>query len=289
MRIVFSRKGFDSQYGGVPSPFLEGALIASLPIPSKHGRELTGLRRDAVLMDNLVSDLSGGRYGPKDTFHLDPDLDASACARKSGWRPAFGQAGAAQTHLDRQGVGVGDTFLFFGWYRQATRLRARWTYVPGAQDIHSLFGWLQVGDVISVSADGRAEASRFPWLAEHPHVEHAAAFQGSRNTIFLAADCLHLGGRMLALPGAGVFKRWSPRLQLTSRGCRRSIWRLPLWMAPSAPKGTSLSYHLDPDRWRIEGTDALLQSVAKGQEFVMQTGHAAEATTWLSKLIEEHA
>lgn len=60
-------------------------------------------------------------------------------------------------------------------------------------------------------------------------------------------------------------------------------------MAPSAPKGTALSYHLSPDRWCIEGTDALLQSVAKGQEFVMHTGHAAEATAWLSQLIEEHA
>jgi hypothetical protein len=227
VRIVFSRKGFDSQYGGVPSPILEGTLIASLPIPSKHGRQLTGRRRDSVPMDRLVSDLSGGRYGPNDTFHLDPDLDTGACTRQPGWRPAFGQAGAAQAHLDRQGVGVGDIFLFFGWYRQATQQRGPWIYVPGAQDMHSLFGWLQVGDMISVSADGRAEASRFPWLAAHPHVEHAAAFQGSRNTIFLAADRLRLGGRTLALPGAGVFKRWSPGLQLTSPGCR-SGWHRTL-------------------------------------------------------------
>lgn len=68
MRIIFSPKGFDSQYGGVPSPILEGALIASLPIPSKYGRALTGLWRDTVPMESLVSDLSGGRYGPNDAF-----------------------------------------------------------------------------------------------------------------------------------------------------------------------------------------------------------------------------
>lgn len=288
MHTIFSRKGFDSQYGGVPSPILEGGRIAPLPIPSKHGRRLTGLRRGDIPLDRLVSDLSGGRHRPSDTFHVDPDLDADACTRRPGWRPAFGQIGTAQAHLDRQGVGVGDIFLFFGWYRQATRVRGRWTYAPAAPDIHSLFGWLQVGDVITVSADGKAEASMFPWLAAHPHVEHAPAFRGRRNTIFLAAERLHLSDRILDVPGAGIFDRWSPKLQLTSHGESRSNWRLPLWMEPGAPKGSALSYHQRSDRWRIEGADALLRSVAKGQEFVLKTGHTEEAAAWLQSLIEEH-
>ena len=36
MKVVFSRKGFDSQYGGMPSPILSDGTLLSLPIPSKE-------------------------------------------------------------------------------------------------------------------------------------------------------------------------------------------------------------------------------------------------------------
>ncbi|CAI8922445.1 hypothetical protein EMIT0158MI4_310005 [Burkholderia ambifaria] len=40
-----------------------------------------------------------------------------------GWRPALGQTGAAQGHLSNNGVGAGDVFLFFGWFRQVEKSR----------------------------------------------------------------------------------------------------------------------------------------------------------------------
>jgi len=89
-----------------------------------------------------------------------------------------------------------------------------------------------------------------------------------------------------------MFTRLSPGLQLTSPDGRRSSSRLPLWTAPRAPKGTSLTYHLNPERWRVEGTYASLQSVAKGQAFVMQTGHTIEAEhppAWSLKKTESGA
>lgn len=54
--------------------------------------------------------------------------------------------GSAQSHLANEGVGVGDVFLFFGWFREVEQQQGRWRYARRALNIHSLFGWLQVGD-----------------------------------------------------------------------------------------------------------------------------------------------
>lgn len=88
-------------------------------------------------------------------MHLDPDLQATSVSRQPGWLPSIGQVGAAQQHLAARDVGPGDVFLFFGWFRHAERRGERWAYVQDAPNIHSLFGWLQVGDVLPVSRPPR--------------------------------------------------------------------------------------------------------------------------------------
>ncbi|MEA4978412.1 MAG: hypothetical protein VB098_00745 [Petrimonas sp.] len=35
MKVILSRKGFDSQYGQISSPILPDSTLLSLPIPSK--------------------------------------------------------------------------------------------------------------------------------------------------------------------------------------------------------------------------------------------------------------
>ena len=35
MKVIFSRKGFDSGFGGMPSPVLPDGTMLSMPIPSK--------------------------------------------------------------------------------------------------------------------------------------------------------------------------------------------------------------------------------------------------------------
>jgi len=39
MKIILSRKGFDSTYGGFPSPIFEDGRMISLPIPISHEKE----------------------------------------------------------------------------------------------------------------------------------------------------------------------------------------------------------------------------------------------------------
>ena len=150
MKLILSRKGFDAANGRFPSPILPSGQLCSLPIPDTHPERQKSLRRYAEIqtgdipLGKLVADLSRGRIPPTTPTHLDPDLNTASVPRQTGWRPVFGQSGAAETHLRRQGVGPGDIFLFYGWFRQAEMVGGRFRYVPNAPDWHVLFGWLQV-------------------------------------------------------------------------------------------------------------------------------------------------
>jgi hypothetical protein len=278
MKIIFSRKGFDSQYGRVPSPILEDGTLLPLPIPSRYGRPLGDLQTAVGPLHKVVSDLTGGEIGPASSVHLDPDLQSACVSRQPGWRPSLGQVASAQGHLAKQGVGPGDVFLFFGWFRRAESHHGRWRFVPGAPDLHSLFGWLQVEEVID---PGRADcAERYPWLEDHPHVAFAPTI-GKGNTIYLGARTLYDG----RAPGAGLFSRWDERLQLTAAGHSRSIWRVPAWMDP-AKSQVKLTYHTDPSRWTRKDDAMHLRTVGKGQEFVMDVDSSTAAREWLASLVQ---
>jgi hypothetical protein len=49
MNVILSRKGFDSQYGGYPSPVLPDGRMISLPIPLTDKIEYKNLRVDENL------------------------------------------------------------------------------------------------------------------------------------------------------------------------------------------------------------------------------------------------
>ena len=66
----------------------------------------------------VVADLTRGKIRPETQAHLDPDLNFGSIPRPENWKPLFGQAGAAERHLQNQGVKAGDVFVFFGWFRQ---------------------------------------------------------------------------------------------------------------------------------------------------------------------------
>src|SRR4051794_8770818 len=116
MRIIFSRKGFDSSFGGCPRPILDGCPL-SLPIPTR-GPSGTAFAHLRDPIPQMVADLTRGKLTPDHPCHLDPDLDAGSLPeRLPGWRGALGQVAAARAHLANQGVSVGDLFLFWGLYR----------------------------------------------------------------------------------------------------------------------------------------------------------------------------
>lgn len=288
MRIIFSRKGFDSQYGRVPSPIFPDGSFVSVPIPSAHGRPLGDVRIGSGMLAEVVHDLTRGTIHASTSVHLDPDLVRGAISRKPDWRPTFGQVGAAQSHLAGQGVGRGDVFLFFGWFRRVELHAGAWRFIPGSPGFHSLFGWLQVDQVIAVDGMGGELVCTHEWLEEHPHVRHAAALVGKSNTLYVGAERVNLSGMTLSNFGGGAFERWAPSLRLSEIGASRSVWMLPAWMEPIAGR-VPLTYHSNVERWQRVGESVLLRTAAKGQEFVLNTDSYPEAVPWLRSLLERHA
>ena len=150
-KLILSRKGFDSKAGGCPSPISPDGTIYSLPIP---GNDATVHYRDLhhgnISIGQVVDDLTRGSLNAQDGAHLDPDIRQDAIRRPNGWRGLLGQTGASETHLERQGVGAGDVFLFFGIFRRVQETREGWRFVRGEPQQHILWGWLQIEQVCKV-------------------------------------------------------------------------------------------------------------------------------------------
>ena len=276
MKLIFSRKGFDSANGGCPSPVLDGRLC-SLPIPdagaSTRYREISSFNGSST--GRIVEDLTRGRIERGDGAHLDPDLRRDSIARTAGWRPIFGQAAAAQSHLSRHGITQGDLFLFFGCFRCAEKVEGAFRFVGDAPKLHVIFGWLQVGK-IARATDGLV--AEIPWAEGHPHLDAPDRYKN--NTLYLASDRLSSIG--LKTKGAGTFDRIRPELILTATNSNCSEWQLPRWFAPA--ERTPLSYHANPARWTDCSTSTRLQSVGRGQEFVLDVEQYPESRAWLRSI-----
>jgi hypothetical protein len=200
MKIILSRKGFDSEAGGHASPILSDGKMVSLPIPSQTDR----LRYDDIpapdgkdlgwIIDELAA---GARIGEMRGAHLDPDLVRGARPRLHGWRPAFGQLGAAGSHLRNQGVAQGDLFLFYGWFRHTELGGGGLRFRRGSNGFHAIFGYLEIGEVFW--ADPYTDLP--PELHDHPHATPSRR-KAQSNTIYAATPRLSFypsypGGRRL--------------------------------------------------------------------------------------------
>ncbi len=226
----------------------------------------------------MVESLTRGRIAGTDGAHLDPDLRIDAVRRTKGWRPIFGQAGAAQTHLARHRVGPGDLFLFFGPFQRAESDGSALRFVRPALRRHVIFGWLQVGDVRPVTDTLAAE---IPWARRHPHFSEPGRYKN--NTLYIASE--RLSSLDLNLHGGGIFERLRPELTLTATDphTKCSMWMLPRWIHPRIHRSarTPLSYHSRLTRWTESATSVRLQSAYPGQEFVLDLDQYPEAYDWL--------
>jgi hypothetical protein len=191
VRIILSRKGFDSAAGGVPSPIVNGEPI-SLPIPTKTRSETT---YELAGLGDLVARTTKGRLRPENLCHEDPMFHGGRCA--------FGQTGAAQAHLTNQGVGVGDLFLFFGLFAGE----------DGRDRHHRIFGFLRVEEVRTIGAHP-CEGDRLKYFPRrHPHT---LGEWNENNTIYL---------------GLGTKARKAHQgLRLSKPGGPVSHWLVPPWL-----------------------------------------------------------
>ena len=283
MKIVFSRKGFDSATGQVASPILPSGELCWLPIPESQpdsrSRRYTEIMMADYSLGTIVNDLTKGKLRPETPAHLDPDLNFDSIPRPENWQPLFGQAGAAERHLQNQGVKQGDVFVFFGWFRQVEQVNGKYRYAFDAPDLHVIFGWLQIEQRLSVD-----NLLSIPlWASNHLHCKQEK--YSSIDSIYMATDRLNLPNAVVDKPGAGRFKRFNPALCLTTPGKSRSVWQLPNWFHPNGKKST-LSYHHSLKRWTLENDYVLLNSVGRGQEFVLDCKEYPESVDWLCSLLK---
>ncbi|WP_439133337.1 hypothetical protein [Pseudomaricurvus sp.] len=279
MKIILSRKGFDSSSGGCPNPiFPDGSLLA-LPIPDQRSVvRYQQLTHQGINVGALVEQLTNGRVLAGDGAHLDPDLCVDHFERQPGWRPVLGQSGSAQGHLRKQGIDTGDLFLFFGLFRPVELHRQCWRFVPQAPARHIVWGWLQVGQVIGV--DDLSPSDR-GWLAYHPHCQREV---DSNNMLYLGSEQLTLVDQPLA--GAGFGQRVHEGCVLTDPAANRpSAWRLPRWFYPGDTR-EPLSFHHKTERWSRNSRHCFLQSVARGQEFVLDSRAYPAAKNWAAGIIK---
>ena len=190
MKLVFSRKGFDSANGGRPSPIIRGKPL-SLPIPEFGGASTT---YGELGLGAIVADVTRGLLGANDGCHDDPMIENGWC-----W---FGQSGSAQGHLRNQGVGIGDVFLFFGLFSDE----------DSGERHHRIYGHFTVAGTAPADVARAHPAWRDP-PRSHPHFSSKPRRQ---NTLYFG-------------PGASA-DHAGATLRLTRPGGSTSRWSIPDWL-----------------------------------------------------------
>lgn len=272
MKVILSRKGFDSGYGGSPSPVLPDGTMLSLPIPVTDPtigyNELfyNGKTYSEIICELMGKEIKieGEGYFPIENVscHLDPDVRRECYERKDGWKGIFGQSNAAFTHLKNQEVGSEDVFLFFGWFRKTLLENGKLKYDPKCKGFHAIYGYLQVGEYKKINETNFEE-----WTLYHPHVSRGRE-ASDLDHVFISTDQLSFMNSKL---GYGVFD-FSDKVILTKKGETKSKWHLPDFF-----KRYKISYHTE-NSWKVD----YFQSAAKGQEFVVNADQ--EIVEWIKAM-----
>lgn len=254
MKVILSRKGFDSSYGGCPSPIFPDGTMLSMPIPSDIGN----CSYDELVIGNEKSyaqiwqELAPNSKHSQNC-HLDPDLRKNIKPnRPTDWKAAFGQTAAAQSHLESHKVGIGDLFLFFGWFRKVEYIKNKLSYVK-EPSFQAIYGYMQIGEILKGE-----DIKKCPW---HPHSDDVHVYKKNgtltNNAIYISSDNLIIDGQNTGLSGFGTFS-FSEDKVLTKRGCSRSQWKLNDVFGK-----VPLTYHSESSV-----KDGYFQSAKRGQEFI---------------------
>jgi len=260
MKIVLSRKGFDSSYGGQPSPIMPDGTLLSLPIPSEDDILFNDIKYNNKTYLDIIQELKPTtNIGLKSYCHLDPDINYNCINRPNEWTGIFGQAEAAQGHLQNNNIAINDIFLFFGWFKETEISHGRLIYKKNARDLHIIYGFLQIGNIYR---------NNFPdWAKYHPHTKFKDV---NNNCIYTATDKLSFENNYT---GYGVFK-YDKKLVLTKDGETRSRWDLPNYF-----KDVSITYHT-----KSSFKNGYFDSAKKGQEFIIECN--SNIINWVKEIIK---
>lgn len=284
VKVILSRKGFDSSYGGHPSLIINNTELISLPIPDKNDyRKYNEVKtKDGTALSDIFKSLGiiVRANGDKniETCHLDPDICDWAIDRTKEKAGCFGQVGSAQGKLTNSHIEIGDIFLFFGWFADVEKIGNDYKYLD-REGKHVIFGYLQVGKIINVQKDKIPEEYK-----EHPHVltKDDARLDDDRNTLYIASERFSFNKKY---KGYGMFK-FDEELVLSNGKKTKRYWKP--FMKFNKDK-VSIAYHSDKS-WH----DDYFESTCRGQEFVIAskedvTKGDENATKWAIELIKKYS
>jgi hypothetical protein len=265
MKIILSRKGFDSSAGKQASPIMPDGTLLSLPIPDEEDSNMfSSLQWNGKSYYDIISSLNPRtECNACSKCHLDPDLRIGSKKRQPNWQPAFGQMNAALSHLRNQKVSVGDIFLFFGWFRETVIIDGHLQYKKDGMDAHIIYGYLQIGEIINRKEDVPV------FIKDHPHFMYNDAWASNQNAIFLPTNKLSI---QPSLNGCDVLDYRRDRV-LTKDGMSRRYWDLPVIF-----KDVTISYNTKS--WLND----CFKSAGRGQEFVMDA--TPQIIEWVKRIIQ---
>jgi len=322
MKIILSRKGFDSKFGGYPSPILPNGTLISISIPNPNDDYLSGIFVDnkpyepptygtlnlpnsvkasfqqndvsiSTYRDLLTQLTDGFPLKRKKEFlslendhicHLDPDLILECFPRENPgeWRAMFGQAKVAQRHLENKGVGPDDLFLFFGRFQYTTFVDNKVQYNGSIPELHIIFGYFQIDKVLQMEDTEQIK----PWMKGHPHMDNKTWFRKKeQNTVYIARKSLTWNPK---LKGWGCFQVHKD-LILTNRDPKVNPKKnITNWNKDFFNRKIKILYH--SSSWKedltYEGYKAkYFKATDQGQEFVIEENEEFEDK--IKKLIEK--
>ena len=220
MRIILSRKGFDSANGGIVSPIMEDGTLISFPIPSDDKDKFDDLIYRGQPYSRILKDLNYKENPRYPNCHVDPDLTQERRKEQiDGWCPIFGQISSSAIYLmENVKVKENDLFLFFGNYHKVECIDGKYRYIKRTGDFYSdndlqiIWGYMQIGKIIK----DPEEQKKYNW---HPHSIENRVKEKS-NVMFMATDKLSFNEN---LPGAGVLTFREDRV-LTAKNCNKATW-----------------------------------------------------------------
>jgi hypothetical protein len=260
MKIIISRKGFDSKYGKKPSIILPDNTMLSFPIPvneSERGTSTNILKYKGKSLTQIFNELGIRKKYPEGILHVDPDIQTFDNRKPTG---AFGQIGKALKHLLNCKVTTGDVFLFYGTFCETTLTNNTLNYKP-MHPFHTIWGYLIVDKIFPISQDGRYSPN-----CKHPHIlnKDLPKYCKDGNYLYIGKDF-----------GTFTFKN---QLRLTKFGYKTSYWSLPKEFKDTGMTCNDLS-SCNIENGRIEFT-----STPQGQEFVIDNSNG-KINQWLKSIL----
>jgi hypothetical protein len=290
MKLVLSRKGFDSGSGGCLSPYdHDNGQYIWFPIPEKVNSYSNQIQyTDIPLKNDFLSGLKGTNLSEvykrlkgtdrvkirEDEYtsiddhelfaHFDPMLGIAPWVdnEKFNIGKGFGQFNAAP-QLKNHDVNEGSVFLFFGGFKSTVDRKISGYYI---------YGWLKVKKRIETYEECKEIIEPYN-LHLHPHITEAAFKRNKNNYIFLPDQWL---SEDLNIPGCGYFTTLNNHLLLSNnKESQKASWKLPNFFYNNLTQ-------VHKKTWQNTNDGFCLVKTGIGQEFITDLSEKGEE--WLREL-----